>query len=595
MKHSDKHIWYYIKSYKFNSLFIKNLMVFVLLIVLPISIIGYTLLQVTGDVVSKEINNTNTSALYRVKDVCDTVIKDMERLATNTSIQDIVQLFMFASEADVLKEPNIQNRISNYIKQYTFVYKHIDSIYVYSEKSKILVTNNGNSSFEEFRDKGWFEYYNNMDTPFFIHSYKKYGEYPYLISIIRPVYFKSNNKIGAIVVNINAEELSKLLISKDNPVTHKIFLVGSDERIVYSNDISNITKAITEIDGLANTKSDNIKVNNKINVDGDLSVISVLDSNHYKWEYISITPLNYYKDKIDKMRNFIINIIIIFILVGVIVSFIISLKSFTPISNIISVIDNPTEWENEQEIKGINSSELKYIIGNIVRTVSTNKEMVKELESKILSLNTAQVAALQAQINPHFLYNTLETINWMVISGAYSADEISTCISDLSDVFEASLDMEGYLVKVEDEVEYTKKYLRILQIRYRGKFDVEWNIDKDILDYKIIKMSLQPIVENAVYHGIKPKESSSKLVISGYRNEDIIIISIADDGVGMSGEILDELRNAINDDFTVKKEHVGLRNVNQRIKLVNGIEYGLEITSVLDKGTTVKINIPLVK
>jgi two-component system sensor histidine kinase YesM len=210
-------------------------------------------------------------------------------------------------------------------------------------------------------------------------------------------------------------------------------------------------------------------------------------------------------------------------------------------------------------------------------------------------LEQSQFAMLQSQINPHFLYNTLETINWMAFDLSKSENKVSKAVNSLARLFRNNVYMGDYIISIEQEIENTINYLDILALRYGDVFESKWEIDEKVKQYFIIKICLQPIIENAVYHGIKPKGKGGLLKIQVISSEQEIVLTVSDNGVGMDSVLVSEINQKLNDRSSLSEDHIGIYNVNQRIKIVFGNEYGVSIESRKNIGTSVKIRIPLVK
>ncbi len=215
------------------------------------------------------------------------------------------------------------------------------------------------------------------------------------------------------------------------------------------------------------------------------------------------------------------------------------------------------------------------------------EDQVKEEQKQ---LRKAEFELLQAQINPHFLYNTLDAIAWSAEAG--NQDQVVSMVDSLSDFFRFSLSKGREIVSVRDELQHVKSYLEIQQIRYRDILAYEINVAKDIYNYSIPKITIQPIVENALYHGIKNRKGGGRVSITGAENKNDFVIQIKDDGLGMDKDRLEEVRRGLIKDGPTKGEVYGLYNVNQRIRLNFGEEYGLSIDSEFGKGTTILIRLP---
>lgn len=217
-----------------------------------------------------------------------------------------------------------------------------------------------------------------------------------------------------------------------------------------------------------------------------------------------------------------------------------------------------------------------------IRTLIKQNNLQQELKRK------SELKALQMQINPHFLYNTLESVIWM--AEGRKEQEVITMVSSLARLFRLSLGKGKEIIDIRSEIEHVGHYLTIQKIRYKDKLDYEITVDPDILDLKTVKIILQPLVENAIYHGIKHKASPGKVTVSGKRTARGVELAVHDDGIGMSREALSRLSNP--NEHSGSGGGLGVRNVDERIKLYFGKEYGLDFESAEDKGTTVFVRLP---
>ena len=200
----------------------------------------------------------------------------------------------------------------------------------------------------------------------------------------------------------------------------------------------------------------------------------------------------------------------------------------------------------------------------------------------------SELKALQAQINPHFIYNTLDSIIWMAEWG--KTKEVVLMTSSLAKLLRQSISNQNELVRVEEEVEYTRSYLTIQKMRYKDKLKYEILVNPEIQSKKIPKLVLQPLVENAIYHGIKYKEGKGVVCIDGYKEGSSMVLKVQDDGIGMNEEQLKKIFEKRETD--TRRNGVGVLNVHERIQLYYGKEYGLKFSSIEGFGTTVEIRIP---
>ena len=202
----------------------------------------------------------------------------------------------------------------------------------------------------------------------------------------------------------------------------------------------------------------------------------------------------------------------------------------------------------------------------------------------------AELRLLQEQINPHFLYNTLDTIVWLIESN--SVDEAVDMVVSLSQFFRLVLSHGAEYISIREEEQHIRNYLKIQQARYHDILDYEIDIDPAIYSYRILKLTLQPLVENALYHGIKYKRAMGKITITGNMQEKRIVLIVQDNGVGMDPDKLAHLRREIERPCKDTEGGFGLANVNERIRMYFGDYYGMQIDSVQGQGTTVTVTIP---
>ena len=215
------------------------------------------------------------------------------------------------------------------------------------------------------------------------------------------------------------------------------------------------------------------------------------------------------------------------------------------------------------------------------------EEQVKNEQKK---LRKAEFELLQAQINPHFLYNTLDAIVWSAESG--NQKQVVNMVGNLSDFFRLSLNKGKEQVLVKEEMNHVRSYLEIQQIRYQDILDYEIRLPETLYDYKIPKLTVQPLVENALYHGIKNRRGGGRIEVGGREEEGLFEIYVKDNGMGMDKARLEEVRRGIKDASEEKNAVYGLYNVNERIRLNFGDDYGISIDSKYGEGTCVTIRLP---
>ena len=219
-------------------------------------------------------------------------------------------------------------------------------------------------------------------------------------------------------------------------------------------------------------------------------------------------------------------------------------------------------------------------------------QLVEDIRVEQMNLRQTELRVLQAQINPHFLYNTLDSIIWLAEAG--EKEQVVQMVSSLSDFFRTTLSKGRDYITLQEEEMHIRSYLQIQQFRYRDILEYDIQIPQQMYSYQILKLTLQPLVENALYHGIKNKRGRGHIGIVGREETDKLIVIVRDDGIGMTAERLSHVRSLICGEETDadNPSGFGLFNVNQRLQLNYGPSYGLEIDSVYGEGTAVTAIIP---
>lgn len=221
--------------------------------------------------------------------------------------------------------------------------------------------------------------------------------------------------------------------------------------------------------------------------------------------------------------------------------------------------------------------------------------LVEDIRVEQLNLRATEQKLLQAQINPHFLYNTLDAIIWL--AEANQTEQVIMMVTALSDFFRTTLSKGKDYITVQEEESHIRSYLQIQQFRYQDILEYEIDIPKELYEYSILKLTLQPLVENALYHGIKNKRGMGRILVTGREKDGKLIFTVKDNGMGMTKDQLKQVRREINQDVhdTIEPAGFGLYNVAQRIRLNYGMDYDLWVESTYGEGTESIVTIPAIK
>lgn len=305
------------------------------------------------------------------------------------------------------------------------------------------------------------------------------------------------------------------------------------------------------------------------------------------WSIVIYKPKNLIYTSINSLFTKTLWVIIFLIISSCITSTLLSRFMVADIEKLRTDMENVEKGNMNITINSNRKDEIGTLIRGFRKMIFQIKSLIEDVYESRLLQKDYEMKALQAQINPHFLYNTLSLINWMAIEA--NRDEISKITLNLSTFYRTALNKGKNILSIRDEIKNTKSYLDIQLMMHDYNFDIEMNIDEDILDYKVLNLILQPLVENAIDHGIDLKTNGrGKITINGKIEENNILLIVSDNGVGMEKDMIETI-------LTNKSKGYGVRNVNERIKLYYGDQYCIKVQSTIGIGTKIIVKIPLQK
>lgn len=309
------------------------------------------------------------------------------------------------------------------------------------------------------------------------------------------------------------------------------------------------------------------------------------------WKLVGVMPYSIFTTRMADIKQFVLVVSLLMAMMLELINQVVSVRISSPIMKLNNSV-NKYEEGKEPHIYIGGSEEIRHLGKSIQESYKQNLSLMKRVVWEQNERRKSELDVLQSQINPHFLYNTLDSITWM-IEGEKN-EEAAFMITQLAKLFRISLSKGHTIISIRDELQHAQSYMNIQKIRYKNKFEVVFDIDPEILDYCVVKLVLQPILENAINYGIREMDGCGIINVCGKKADDRIILSVSDNGMGIPD---DEIGFLLKDTNRIRKRGsgVGLVNVNNRIKILFGGQYGLYIESELDEGTTVYINIPAIE
>ena len=393
---------------------------------------------------------------------------------------------------------------------------------------------------------------------------------------------------GILLVDMNFSSIEQMFDKLNENGSGYIYLIDSDGEIIYHPNQKAIYSGLaTENNVVAAGYDDGDYTETFM---GSKRSVIVKTVGYTGWKIVSVIPnenlyVNY--EELSYITVIIFTITILLILLGNIIISGIVTDPIRRLDDSLKYLEGGSM--DEEAIYFGGSHEIRHLSTTIKSMVVKMRKLMddwlKEQEEKTKS----ELDALQSQINPHFLYNTLDSVVWMIESERYK--EAIAMITSLASLFRISLSKGNTIITIKDELTHAANYLSIQKVRFKNKFDARFEIDPAIEDCMTIKLIIQPLIENAIYYGVNPMDEDGLITIRGYEKDEDIFIEVIDNGMGMPAPVVEKLlthKKTTNS----KGSGIGLWNVNQRIRLYFKGDYGLSIASEPDEGTKVTIHLP---
>lgn len=416
--------------------------------------------------------------------------------------------------------------------------------------------------------------------------------YYWVVSLSRTVELtrNGNSMLGVLLVDMNYSSIEQLLEKANTDTSGEyVYLMAPDGEIIYHPKQNLIHMGLYEENNTEAAGYEDTTV--KENFHGEKRLVTVKTISYTGWKLVSVVPMKSFSMGMTGMRNLVVLLVALTVLAVVILNQMVSARISKPLRRLN---DSVKEWEAGNMNPDIyigGSMEVEHLGKTLRSTVAQIRQLMDDIVVEQEEKRKSELDALQSQINPHFLYNTLDSIVWMITGERY--DDAVFMITQLASLFRISLSKGKTVIKIEDEVKHARNYMNIQKIRYKNSFEVDFQIEEDILDGCIVKLVLQPLLENAIYYGMEFMDGEGEIHVRGYRKDKDVYLEVEDNGLGMPEEEAAELLNG------KERPHkhgsgVGLVNVHSRLKLRFGEAYGLVIHSCPDEGMMVQIHIPYI-
>lgn len=573
----------------------KLLLYFMLLILFPLSTLGILGNMIYSKSIEDEANNHTVQMIDQVNRNVEFYINDMESIIYYLSKEPMVMQMLELKNSSNPDVPRSVSEVKRILETFKNAHPEIAGILIASENDIYVSNEMQKVARDPLSGEIWYK--RAVASPNEVRLISKpigrnistgsnYNADD-IVSVVKAI--KNPNTgayAGVVLIDMKLDTIKKAIEDIKLGKNGFLYVTDSEGNIVYA-PVNPIVYRVKDewLNSPVNSIVKNIKGN-------DYQII-YKDSEYTKWKTIGVFSLKETLAEVTSIRNYSLVIGAVTLVLAIIAALFFTSSIARPLSKLRHLMKKAEAGDLHVRFESKYSDEIGQLGNSFNNMINEIRNLIEMVYVEQKSKREAELKTLQAQIKPHFLYNTLDTIQWM--AQEHGANDIVEIIEALTRLFRIGLSKGKEMITVREELEHIRSYLVIQKARYEDKLEYEINFDQEIVGYSVLKLILQPLIENAIYHGIKERRGVGKIVITAQRTEDSLVFSVSDNGAGITEERLNEI-NTMLENRRVEKESslgYGIFNVNERIKLSCGNAYGLQYTSIYGEGTRVEIRHPI--
>jgi len=583
----------------------KLFLVLVAVSIIPIIVVSLTSYKSYTKLVNEQTTLVASTTLQDSVKSIEEILQNIDRISL-TILQQTSNANNYTTVLDELKKMHqtndsyelflMRNRLKFMFENILLGYSYINGIYLFTPDGKnISYGTDLLANYSPLQDewyvatlegKGELHIGEVSAKPFIINAKPS-------ISVSRSLYDPYTNELIGVFMMDLSMEVFRGLNRNPAPSLSNIYLINEFNHVLYDKSGVLIGKALPDpIAALMPL----VAGGNYQHNDGHLLTV-IQEVPQRNWKIIAVISVDTIYKQYGISQQLFLYVSLSCAVIFLILSFVLSNFISKPIIKLAKAMRrNKGQHFAKLEIDHKQADEIGILYHEYDKMMQAIDTHIREsYQNKILMLDS-QMKALEAQINSHFLYNTLESIN--SIAEIEEVESIVIMTKALGDMFRYSIKTESELVPTQDELQHVNNYMAIQKIRYGDKIDFKLNVEERLYEHRILKLILQPLVENAIYHGLESKRGKGCIAISGYEEESGITFRIKDDGIGMTPAQVEELQTLLDQPPAFmaigqrSRQSIGIKNVHSRIQLYYGEEYGISFSSKPDEGTEIIIKLP---
>lgn len=589
------------------GMFKKLLFIYIAVILLPISAADYYAYEKLRTKAMSDYNIDSTNTTQLVGKNLEFHFDEMENIAEFINYNKDLQALITKEYPPEDKKNKVtlewektvdEAKISNYLASMLLIQDSCLGIDVFTFHDQVFhISREGNvltqDSLNNYTDAEWFKKATSLDGKrLFLNSHMqmqvKNGSMAF--SIAKLIKTVTGEPLAVVLVDYDFRALQKICSMLAAGNEESIYIADENGTIVYDLNENKIGEPLDP--GFITSIYDENLPNFEAVIDGEKMYVTSAVESASQWKLIMATPVSTIMARYSEVQNLIIFVTIMLLLVITFIYVVLLSTVYAPLKKLSASMNAASKGNLDVTYEAETDDEIKQIGESFNTMIYSIKNLMKEQQLFYTQIKDSEIKALQAQINPHFLYNTLNVVKWMAIR--IHSDEIRKMIDALVGLLKTTVYNDSELLTLEVELENVRKYVYIQNIRYDNRFKIDFKVENGLESCLILKMLLQPVVENSIFHGFGDEAiEDCQILVRCARIKDKIVIAIEDNGAGIDeGKMLELLSESFSNHRSFSG--IGLKNIDERIKLNYGGDYGMAIDSKPFHGTLVKLTLPYI-
>lgn len=578
--------------------FLKTFMLIIIALIIPLLLFFIVTISITQNQLRDTSESANYAYLQQIRFNTDLILNQIDQLSLSFDLNSEIGFQLdqcLQQKGSSYATTQALSVIQAFASSESISRPYIQSVYIYFDYSseRFFSFREGVKSVKNATDTAWIESYQNQDPDTNLWTeirdirLSSVGASTSVVSIYR----RTVSRPGIIVMNLFPQYIEDSFYTNiTSGSTPYIVVLNENGEIAFQNDLCPFEDNVD-----LSTLMEQEKETFSIQLEGNPYNVHRLASDQYNWTYLAIIPQESLYLLSSQIKSTFLIVLLLCLLLGMLLAILFTYRNYRQMKTIMQLFEAAEAGKPLPPIRFMYmQDEYTILTDNLIKTFIEQRYIRLAVSERLFHMKMLELQALQAQINPHFLVNTLKNIYWMSCSLTDGPNKVSEMIDALSGILYYSLRNPFVIVPLEEELLQTRNYLKIQMTRYPNKFTTDFQYDDNILKEKTLRMILQPIIENSIQHGFLPKDGEGHIKIHIKRMENHLILTVSDNGVGMSKETLDKLKRRLYSDTIPEQEiqHIGLLNTAKRLSLRYGTHAQILIKSKYGLGTTITLKIP---